>query len=210
MQSLNAGVPGYTSFQGMRYLLERSEKFAPDLVTMYFGFNDYLRVTYLDGRGGTVVQTEERGLTDRELFEQRSATVRRFAAFMAEHSNFFRGMLQWLKPDAKLEIRTDPKRVRVPSEDRLPILTKARDYCREQGIELVIIVPIYREFDLHAKLLRENAATLGLPLVDLPALVPPNFKKPRTEYFRDPIHPGPEGHRLIAEAIRDVLAPRIR
>lgn len=210
IHSINAGVPGYSTLQGVQYLLRRSEKFAPDMVTLYFGYNDYLKVSYLSGRDGSRGQGAELGLSDWELFKQRSGIMNRLAAFTAEHSNFFRGMLRVLQPDGGTQTRTDKKRVRVPREDRLPLLTLARDFCRERNIELVIIVPIYKEFDLHASVLRANAAALDLPIVDLPAVLPSHFVKPRADYFRDPVHPGPEGHRLIADAIAELLVDRIR
>ncbi|MHC5065024.1 MAG: SGNH/GDSL hydrolase family protein [Planctomycetota bacterium] len=210
IRSLNAGVPGYTTLQGVQFLLRRSEKFAPDMVTLYFGFNDFLPVSYLNGRGGTAPQAVERGMTDWELFNSRDSATKRFAATLAEHSNFYRGMLQWMRPNHASEVRSDQKRVRVPKADRLPLLTLAHDYCQEKGIELVIIIPIYKSFELHAKPLRENASALGLPIVDLPAILPASFDRPREEYFRDPVHPGPEGHRLIAEATAEVVAELIR
>lgn len=37
---INAGVPGYTSFQGLRYLAEGGLDLGPDLVIACFGFND--------------------------------------------------------------------------------------------------------------------------------------------------------------------------
>ena len=44
---INAGVPGYTSLQGLRYL-PRLERFAPDAIVVYFGRNDRLLEPYSD------------------------------------------------------------------------------------------------------------------------------------------------------------------
>ena len=38
---INAGVPGYTAYQGMRYLRRDGLKLKPDLVVASFGFNDF-------------------------------------------------------------------------------------------------------------------------------------------------------------------------
>ena len=51
---LNGGVPGYTLFQGVQYLLHRSEQFEPDMVLLYFGFNDYLGVSYTRTGSGVI------------------------------------------------------------------------------------------------------------------------------------------------------------
>ncbi len=39
---INAGVAGYSSLQGLRYLQRDIFGYTPDLVTVYFGLNDYL------------------------------------------------------------------------------------------------------------------------------------------------------------------------
>ena len=43
---LNAGVSGYTLFQGVTYLRHRGLALEPDAVLVYFGFNDFLGVSY--------------------------------------------------------------------------------------------------------------------------------------------------------------------
>ena len=42
-QVINAGVPGYTSYQGLVYLRERGLKLHPQIVIVGFGFNDTFR-----------------------------------------------------------------------------------------------------------------------------------------------------------------------
>ncbi len=42
---LNAGVPAYSSLQGRRLLESRLQELAPDVVTVYFGWNDHWRAT---------------------------------------------------------------------------------------------------------------------------------------------------------------------
>lgn len=42
---LNAGVPAYSSLQGRRLLDSRLEELQPDVVTIYFGWNDHWRAT---------------------------------------------------------------------------------------------------------------------------------------------------------------------
>jgi lysophospholipase L1-like esterase len=61
-QVLNLGVPGYTAFQGRRVLETRGERLEPDVVVVYFGWNDHiLALGYADEDqrvgGETVVAT---------------------------------------------------------------------------------------------------------------------------------------------------------
>ncbi len=41
VECINAGVPGYTLFQGYRYLATQGLDYQPDLVVLNFGWNDY-------------------------------------------------------------------------------------------------------------------------------------------------------------------------
>ncbi len=204
---LNAGVPAYSSIQGAQYLRHRSAQFDPDMVLYYFGFNDFLKVAKLHDRAGND-RKDEAGLTDRELFEVRNSAAMSVVWFLTSHSNFFRFLLQSSGPDPDAKFLPNPTRLRVPEEDRRYALDLAREYCAENQIQLVLLVPIYAGFGDHIALLREYASKHALPIVDLPKLLPPRFKKARKEYFfADHIHPNPDGHRLIGEAIKDVLAP---
>ena len=47
----------------------------------------------------------------------------------------------------------------------------ASQYAQENGLTLVVVVPIYARFDAHAPLLREFAQKEGLPIVDLPEIL---------------------------------------
>ncbi len=42
-QVINAGVPGYTSYQGLVYLRDRGLALRPEIVVIGFGFNDFFR-----------------------------------------------------------------------------------------------------------------------------------------------------------------------
>jgi lysophospholipase L1-like esterase len=71
-------------------------------------------------------------------------------------------------------------------------------------VELVLVVPWYREFEDHAPVLREFAAARAVALIDLPRRLQ-NLPRPRASYFLDSVHPTAEGHRLIAQAIQEEL-----
>jgi lysophospholipase L1-like esterase len=202
---INAGVPGYTLFQGYQYLIKRGLEFNPDAVLLYFGFNDFLPVSYLANRTSQL----GRGMNDREMFAMRDKTVRRFHDEMMEYSHLYRALrvllLEKVTEPAELELEVDEERFRVPEEDRRWLLSQILDNCASRGIQLIICVPWYVKFENHAPLLREFALEHDLPLVDLPNLLRKTPFKPREDYFLDRVHPTAEGHALIAEAIRNEL-----
>ena len=93
------------------------------------------------------------------------------------------------------------------AEDRLEVLKRIHHLCNSSGIELVVIVPWYRDFDEHEALLRSFAAENDVTVVDLPRLL----ELPaggRREYFRDPSHPTTAGHALMADALLTALGDR--
>lgn len=119
-------------------------------------------------------------------------------------SNFVR----WLqRPAEELTVRLG-RGPRVPLEDRRLLYDELRRLCSENGVRLVVAVPIYREFDRHAALLRELSAAGEFEVVDLPAML--EFEREtatdRRALFFDKVHPRAELHQRIGVAITGFLA----
>ncbi|MEL7338247.1 MAG: GDSL-type esterase/lipase family protein, partial [Planctomycetota bacterium] len=94
LEVINAGVIGYTSYQGRKVMETRAAKWEPDIVTVYFGWNDHWLA---------------RGLTDRE---QTAAQVSGLNSLLGDLRSvqFARLMTGGLSP-------RDTTRVRVPIDD---------------------------------------------------------------------------------------------
>jgi lysophospholipase L1-like esterase len=195
---VNAGVPAYTSFQGLIYLRYRGMDLAPDAVLVYFGANDFTPITFRTTRSAP--KRDNVGMTDRELFERRRNPLVRIASLLLAYSNLFR--VAALNSDAPTVAQP---RSRVPPADRRWVLRELREVCRAHGVRLVVVIPWYREFKLHIPLLREFAATTDVPVVDLPEKLS-ELPGPREDYFMDDFHPNARGQRAIAEAIREELS----
>ncbi len=206
---INAGVPGYTIFQGWAYLAHRGLALEPDVVLLYFGFNDFLPVSFLWDRDA-LASEQSGGLTDRELFALRRRPLARLDGALRLRSAFYRWWALRLAsggpPDLAAADRVrDPRRPRVPEADRRELLARIQALCREHGVELVIVVPWYRRFVEHEQLLRDFSAEEEVRLVDLPQRL--GSEAPRTEtLFLDDVHPSAEGHALIAAEILRELA----
>ena len=201
---INAGIPGYTIFQGYQYFVHRGVALRPDIVLLYFGYNDFLPVSYLSSRA------RSSGQNDWTLFEARRQPLRRADSFLTGVSNLYRA-LRWRKAAtvAREPAEADDGSVRVPLEHRRKLLSLFLEACERNGCQLVVVVPWYREFDDHVAALREFRDETGVEFIDLPALLAPRVKEPRADYFLDKTHPNRAGHRLIAEAIYERLQPTL-
>lgn len=213
---VNAGVPGYTIFQGWVYLQDRGLQLDPDALVLYFGLNDFLPVAFREQRASSLDGTDG-GLTDRELFLQRRRPMSRALDSMYRWSNLVRSLGSLLHGGSRVEGRNDGEpvvgratdAVRVPEDDRWAALVAIQDLCRRRHIDLVVVIPWYRDFDAHAPLLRRFASEYAVTTVDLPALLAP-LPAPRASYFQDAVHPNADGQRVIASAILAVVGSRWR
>jgi lysophospholipase L1-like esterase len=98
----------------------------------------------------------------------------------------------------------------VPPIHRERLLDLALEYTQRVGIQLVVVIPVYRSFDAHVELLRQWVERNGVVAVDLPERLEPALRGSRSELFPDRLHPSRAGHRLIAAEIVETLSPLIR
>jgi lysophospholipase L1-like esterase len=217
---LNAGVPGYSSYQGRRYLETEGFDLDPDVVVFALGFNDSFqarpgpRRRFADGNY----------LSDREYAElDRQApswgVVRLWARLRGPVGGAADGA-------AEAEGEVDPRRARKrrvsPKEYWGNAMAVARQ-CRERGVRLVLVVwPIVAQTDpagplgrhttllTYQGLLREVVRKFAAPpmiegggqpdggvqLVDLVPLV-----EGRPALFIDDVHMNPRGYRRVARAV---------
>lgn len=203
LEVINAGVPGYSSFQGLTFLQKHGLALKPDAVMLYFGFNDFLRVAFRSNRdAGNTKATS--GLTDRELFNKRSGLSYKFFDFMLNKSNLFRLILVRNSNEFKEKSISKSKKKRVPELDRRWVLNQFYELSRQYNFRLIVIVPWYSDFEKHAPLLRELDAWENVTLIDLPEKLK-GLPKPIKDYFKDRVHPNAIGHQLIANEISKEL-----
>lgn len=205
LRVINAGVPGYALVQGYAFLKYWGLDLEPDAVILYFGKNDFLPVAHFDKRL-LPGEDRDRGLNDWELLKKREQIVSRLGTWLYDRSNFFRGLwtLAHRTQPSSGEAQSSRSKLRVPAAHREMVLSRIARLCEERGIQLTIVIPWYRKFDLHEELLRTFGARNEIPLVDLPRRLA-NLPKEREAYFADPTHPNGAGHALIAAEIWKVV-----
>jgi len=191
VEVVNAGVPGYTAFQGQRFMQERGFALQPDLVILTFGFND------ADSWGSRSDSETARGLE-----------LRRWERPL-RHSRFYGGIRALLHRRTDVDEGKSPASPRLtPREFYLEMQDLAGD-IRAHGSEVVFVIWPYRNQILfrttervkYQKITHILGKTEGVAVVDL---VQP-FIRADAPLFVDHVHANAAGCRVVAEA----LAPRI-
>ncbi len=227
---VNAGVPGYTSFQGT-LLLPELERLRPDAITLYYGWNDH----WLGGF-----------LTDRAMVEN---PILLQMNLVASRSRVYHGMRRVLgisRPPRVKEAMMVPlaleglihgaQSYRVPLEEYQRNLEEIIAWGNARGVRTILLtapdgIPSGPEPDvashrqgliakddslgpLHAAYndrVRAASAALGARLVDAVQILRRHGNAYFSPGIRDPVHPDAAGHALIAEGLAESLgdlAPR--
>jgi len=220
---INASCPGYSSFQGRRRL-ETLWQWKPNLLVIYFGWNDHWRSLS--------------GYTDEQLFRQREAFGR--TRTWLEKSRVYRVLSQLLagtRPTAN-ESPGTPITVRVPREDYRQNLTDMIASAEEHGCQVMLLTAptlfmeaqmpswAFEFFGVYYKMSRAEVEAIprmhasyndivrelagqsdGAMLVDLARHW--NSKDSARRFRRDHIHLSETGHRDAAEAMFRVWSDAI-
>lgn len=211
---INAGVPGYTSFQGVRLFESELARYQPDIITVYFGWNDHWLARYYE--------------------DKNQKTPSRLAQFLMDHATRLRLLQALVRLSASVRGLRHPTSstplYRVsPADYRLNLERIIAD-AQGRGARVALItaptafegpqdVPEYLVQDrfvtdpataiaLHRRyndIVREVAREKDIPLIDCAA----EFQADpgRKDLFgEDGIHPNNRGHHLIAvSAFRSFL-----
>lgn len=118
---INAGVPGYSAFQGKRFLESRGLSLEPDLVLVSFGFNDF-------DDGMPVSDSETAAALDKSPLEA-ALDRSRLAVGM-------RRVAERVVPRS----RPEKRRPRLTEDEFTATLNQIRDLCRSVGSDLLVVV----------------------------------------------------------------------
>jgi lysophospholipase L1-like esterase len=171
-QVINAGAPGYSSYEGLLFLRERGLALDPRVVIFAFGFNDFY-----PGR-----DIEERLRWNRRLFH-----VRGFLTFLSQESSFYRWFLG--RREKLIESR-DSRRVPLAKYERnLRAIVEA---SRGAGAKPLMVVFPYPDPAFHPY----QQMAIGLAeALEVPQL---RYEGPLLDF----IHPTEAGYaRLAAEIL---------
>ncbi|MDP8254558.1 MAG: SGNH/GDSL hydrolase family protein [Candidatus Alcyoniella australis] len=191
VDAVNAGVPGYTSFQALRQLRDRLPALEPDLVTLYLGLNDHI--------------TPKGCISD----ETRSELIGRATQVRGglQSSRFYQLATYLVLKLRRGDECHDPERghqvFRVSTPEFQRNVTAIRDLGRERGFK-VLLFTIPHSFDYEPSLnpyIRALAREQQIELLDLFRILKARQEAGQSLYNADGGHPNAAGHQAIAQAL---------
>ncbi len=235
---MNCGFSAYSSFQGLKYLELYGLSYQPDMVLVYFEFNDYLPSTL---RSYGFDETKAY-LTDKQLYESKfnSWTNKiiasskfltflhyRYAAYRLkgldkkdisnpfdkvgiEGENPVGGRLA-IEQDGQLEgagFQESNFGQRVSEEERVEIFRTFKDVCEKNNIELVVIHPAYAISNPHQCVLTRFCSEESVKIFEAFPSLHPDINAPH-QLYNDDVHPNTMGHQILAKDLAEFIEPYI-
>ena len=202
---INAGVGGFTSYQGLLYLRERLLRLKPDLITVAFGANDGMETKVIGV-----------SLTDREYYDQWGAggpkPGRRFIRTLRQRSRVVALVDRGVRT---VRLVMGPVRARVSPDEFRQNLEAMSALGREQGFKVLLLHELSSElgspeqlpqrlqyYRVLRELGRERAGRI--PLLDNLSLAEKERER-LDDLFVDNNHLSKQGHRWMAQLIHDEL-----
>ena len=205
LEVINAGVPGYTAFQGRRYLEKEGLILEPDMVLVCFGFND-ADVWASRGDRQTAV----------ELASEQSDSI-------LMKSRFFVGIQRLLlpaidsvagggEPSMPEGSRGRSVRPRLTTDEFEENLRGIKQLCDDRGIRMVAVIwPFESQVRQNVRRLLDYQLITS-QFCDRNQISNVNvvraFQRSEEELFLDHIHATPAGCRVAAEEIAKLFRPK--
>jgi len=206
VQVINAGVPGYTSYQIRAYLTRELLAYKPDLVLIYVGLNDHIPAV-------DRLTDAERGRVDVFTFTaQRFLDYSRVYQFLKSRVKKNLGAARREPPPAPLDksalTEQEGHVFRVPGKPYMENLIAIRQLGEKHGFQTIVMTLPHQFTDESERnpLIRRAAADGGMPLLDLFKVMKVHQARGENLYGADGGHPNALGHRRIAEALYGKMA----
>ncbi len=206
LEVINAGIPGYSSFQGKQYFQELF-KYQPDIVLIMFGWNDHWKAgkKISDSEQETppaIVISLQNAFSKLKLYK----LLRKFTLSMTEDTQFVR-------------IDDITGKRRVSQNEYFQNLTEIVKTARKHNIRPVLLIPPIASLENYFQATRSNIHLLHqkyqermlrvseyqqVEIIDLQSAFD-NFNTLFNNPESDPLHFNAQGHELAAMAISEHL-----
>ncbi len=196
---INAGVPGYSSFQCLNLLRHRGVQLSPDLVILLVGPND----------------VKKSKMRDEQIAAQAAPKAIMTASEILSYLDCYRLLQSALvKPPPPVPAQHV---ARVGEEGCVGNILEMKRRCESMGTRFVLIAfpyltpfppdgPLELEADLASlrQAVYRAAEEHSFSLVDLPKMREEHGGN-YTDYFIDLVHPSESGHQYVADQIYETL-----
>lgn len=199
IEAVNAGVPGFNSYSGLRHLQGSSLlALRPKWVTLYFGWNDHWRA----------IATEKAFSRLRKLAQYSRLATR----LMVLQSSLYSPEPKWGKyrwtAQVPLGQFKNNLRAMIAASRRagagVVLITAPSEPRLVEGNKEFFASHSWEEFNDHLRYteaVRAVAAETGAGLVDLDAEIRRRSSRDPHEYFQDFVHLNAKGHRVLADLL---------
>jgi lysophospholipase L1-like esterase len=194
---INAGVPGYTAFQGKQWLEKQGLSKNPNIVIATFGFNDF-----------------ETWASQSDFETARYVRLKRWDILFSR-SRLYYGMqlaVQKLIPQnaRNQEKPGEPRRARLSAEEFSQTLLQIKKICDEHQFGLILVIWPYKgqlagQYGGYQPLIARVAEQQDVPLLNLVEV----FGQITQELFVDSVHANQAGNRVVANALFQAIVPAL-
>lgn len=204
VQVINAGIPGYSSFQGKLFLEEKILPLEPDMVLIMFGWNDQWAAA------GNIADK------DQEFPPQVIIGMQNLLSRLELYRVMKKVILSLTEEPLEKRLAKEDIVYRVDSEDFYENLKEMIKLCREEGILPVVLTspipnletyypsgmksPMHQYHEFYNDLARIAAMEGEAPMIDI-ARDFDQYVDLYDDAPRDPIHFNAKGHGIAAELI---------
>jgi lysophospholipase L1-like esterase len=202
VECINAGVPGYTSFQGLQYLRTEGLRYQPDLVILDFGWNEGAR---------------HAGLGDLEMYQALQA---RQPPGILARSRICQTLWDALNPLPEV---TRQDRARLEPVEFVEVLRQIHGLLQAEGVDLLLLIRPGRQAAVpearlaaptrwHRELYRFGKQLVleadGRPgYLDAVAVLQRLGERNSSKLLFDQVHPTARANAAIADALVQRLEP---
>ena len=211
VELINAGVPGYSSLQGKRYLSDDLSALRPDMILVMFGHNDHFPA----GRG---ISDSAQELSNSLLIESQNLLSK-----LRLYRLLRKGLLQLTSDTTQVRLDDIGIAKRVSQPEFFSNLREIVRFARNIDAQPILLIPPVASLDnyyeegvsnfhhlheLYQKQMIRASQYEKVPTVDLQATFD-NYHTLFDDATNDPIHFNRQGHKVAARAIAEAIAPLI-
>jgi lysophospholipase L1-like esterase len=186
VEVLNAGNPGYTSYQGLKQLKTRLRRYNPDLLIVQFGIND---------------SSPAVGQTDKEQSTRSEAFLPVYNAL--SKSALYCTIVKWLRRNQKNATPSNSEVQRVPPSNFKKNMLMIMAQGKLHDFECIFIKPVRFENGI-LETLYYYQPPQNAKIVDMLTSFK-NYRADPAQLFHDVCHLTPEGHKLLALTIFNAI-----